>query len=89
VIDIDNNKFCGEIQCLAVDSLEMLWAGTDYGFSMYDGSQWTNYYSTTGNQLILDIMLIDIDPQNRVYGYCAPLGGILRLLFTGLLPPIR
>jgi ligand-binding sensor domain-containing protein len=79
VIDMDSNKFCGEIQCLITGSLGLMWAGTDYGFSMYDGSQWTNYYSIRGSQLIFDVMLIDTDSENRVYGYCSPLGGILKL----------
>jgi ligand-binding sensor domain-containing protein len=79
VIKMDSNKFCGEIQCLAADSLGRLWAGTYYGFSMCDGSQWTNYYSIRDSQLIFDVMLMDTDTEDRVYGYCSPLGGILKL----------
>jgi hypothetical protein len=79
VINMDSDKFSGEIQCLITDSLGLMWAGTDYGFSMYDGSQWTNYYSIRGSQLIFDVMLMDTGSENRVYGYCSPLGGILKL----------
>jgi methionine-rich copper-binding protein CopC len=79
VINMDSSKFCGEIQCLTADSLGRLWAGTDYGFSMHDGSQWTNYYSIRDSRLIFDVMLMDTDAENRVYGYCSPLGGILKL----------
>ena len=59
-----------------------LWAGTGYGLSRYDvnSKQWTNYCTTPGNELVWDVLQIDTDGQNNVYGYSPylfySLGGI-------------
>ncbi|HLP48970.1 MAG TPA: hypothetical protein VK469_23720, partial [Candidatus Kapabacteria bacterium] len=81
LIDIDADKLLGHILCLAVDSQDKLWAGTEYGLSTYDAgaNRWLNYYTLSNNQLITNVMLMAADKENRIYGYCSPLGGILKL----------
>jgi hypothetical protein len=51
---------------------------------MYNVStqQWTNYCSTPGNELLMDILRVDTDGQNSVYGYTPylyPWGGIIKI----------
>ena len=83
-LDIDSHKLLGMIYCLVKDNAGRLWAGTQYGISMYDfqRQQWTNYYTLPGNKLILDVSRLDIDSENKIYGYYPylyPNGGILKI----------
>ncbi len=88
LIAIDTDKLLGHILCLAVDSQDKIWAGTEYGLSTYDAgaNRWNNYYSLANNQLIPEVMLIASDKEDRIYGYCSPLGGILKLENAGSNP---
>jgi ligand-binding sensor domain-containing protein len=84
VLEIDSHKLPGTIYSLVKDKNGNLWAGTEYGLSMYNvyTLQWTNYCSTPGNELLLDILQVDTDGQNSVYGYTPyldPWGGIIKI----------
>jgi ligand-binding sensor domain-containing protein len=84
VMEIDSHKLPGTIYSMVNDKNGNLWAGTRYGLSRYDvhTQQWTNYCSTPGNELLMDVMRVDTDGQNSVYGYTPylyPWGGIIRI----------
>ncbi|MGD2092848.1 MAG: CARDB domain-containing protein, partial [Candidatus Aminicenantes bacterium] len=82
VLDIDSHKLPAAIYCMVKDKNGSLWAGTGYGLSRYDvnSKQWTNYCSTPGNELVWEVLQVDTDGQNNVYGYSPylfySLGGI-------------
>ncbi|NIO86790.1 MAG: hypothetical protein GTN53_39815, partial [Candidatus Aminicenantes bacterium] len=84
VLEIDSHKLAGTIYSLVKDKNGNLWAGTGYGLSMYDVSsqQWTNYCSTPGNESLMDVLQVDTDGQNSVYGYSPwldPKGGLIKI----------
>jgi len=88
VLEKDNHKLPARIYCMVKDKNGSLWAGTEYGLSRYDvnSQQWTNYCSTPGNELVIDVLQVDTDGQNNVYGYSPYLfwslggiGGIMKI----------
>jgi hypothetical protein len=84
VLEIDSHKLPGTIYSMVKDKNGNLWAGTEYGLSMYDvnSQQWSNYCTTPGNEFIFDVERVDTDGQNSVYGfsrYLDPLGGIVKI----------
>jgi len=82
LLDIDGDKLSGQVFCLAKDSTGKIWTGTEYGFSMFDGNRWHNYFNTPGNRLLLGITMIDTDGQGNVYGYSFTLRKIIKLNST-------
>lgn len=55
------------VRCLAVDTTNVLWVGTDNGLCRFDGSTWTSF--TPSNSPLSDfyIRCITVDSANRIW----------------------